>query len=118
MATRKVPELSGIEFNGHKSMVEYSKVLREILRDLAHETDFAGEEVRAVLSSQSGHPLLFGVDVRLRARKVAKRLHRVSELAAGGAIEAVKFYTEFRLQFGEALNPDRRPRGREFDFND
>jgi hypothetical protein len=119
MDTRsRIPELSGIEFTGHKSVVEYSKALREIQRDLSSETDFAAEEIRAVLSRQHGHPLLFGVDVRLRARKVAKRLHRVSELNAGAAIEAVKFYQEFRMQFAEAISPPKRPNGKAFDFDD
>lgn len=119
MATRnRIPELSGIEFTGHKSVVDYSKALREIQRDLSHETDFGAEEIRAVLSRQRGHPLLMGVDVRLRARKVAKRLHRVSELNAGAAVEAVKFYQEFRMQFAEAITPSRRPHGKAFDFED
>jgi hypothetical protein len=120
MATRnRIPELSGIEFTGHKAVVDYSKALRELQRDLSHETDYAAEEIQATLARQRGHPLLFGVDVRLRARKVAKRLHRVSELNAGAAIEAVKFYQEFRMQFGEVISPPKqRPNGKTFDFDD
>ena len=119
MAKRnRIPELSGIEFTGHKSVVDYSKALREVERDLAHEADFAAEEIQAVLSSQRGHPLLMGVDVRLRARKVAKRLHRVAELHAGAAVEAVKFYAEFRRQFAEVINPPKRTPGKAFDFED
>jgi hypothetical protein len=118
MATRnRIPELSGIEFNGHKSVMEYSRKLRELQRDMANETDFAGEEIQAVLSRQQGHPLLMGVDVRLRARKVAKRLHRVSELNAGAAVEAVKFYREFRIQFADVITPRRAP-AKAFDFDD
>jgi hypothetical protein len=118
MARSRVPELSGIEFKGHASVVEYSKALREINRDLSFEADFGAEELYAVLSRQRGHPLLFGLDVRLRARKVCKRLHRVSELNGGAAVEAVKFYQEFRLQFAEAITPSKKPPRDAFDFDD
>jgi hypothetical protein len=119
MAPRnRIPELSGIEFTGHQSVIDYSKALREINRDLAHETEFAAEELRAVLSRQQGHPLLFGIDVRLRARKVTKRLHRASELCGGAAVEAVKFYQEFRLQFAEVITPPRRAPAQAFDWDD
>jgi hypothetical protein len=118
MARDRIPELSGIEFTGHAAVTEYSKALRELLRDVSHEVEFGAEELYAVLSRQNGHPLLFGVDVKIRARKVVKRLHRVHELAAGGAIEAVKFYREFRMQFAEAINPPKKQPAKAFDFND
>jgi hypothetical protein len=117
-AKQRIPELSGIEFTGHAAITEYSKTLRALMRDLAYELDFAAEEIQAVLSRQRGHPLLFGIDVRLRARKVAKRLRRASELCAGAAVEAVKFYQEFRKQFAEVINPQRAKPRQAFDFND
>jgi hypothetical protein len=118
LARARIPELSGIEFTGHASVAEYSNELRNLLRDIAHEVDFGAEEIYVVLSRQRGHPLLFGIDVRFRARKVAKRLHRVEELVAGGAVEAVKFYREFRLQFADAINPPAHRPGPAFDFGD
>lgn len=115
----RIPELSGIEFTGHKSVADYAQNLRGLLRDVAHEVDFGAEEIYAVLSRQKdGHPLLFGVDTKLRARKVAKRLHRVEELVAGGAVEAVKFYREFRMQFAPVINPPKKQSAKAFDFND
>ena len=119
MAPRsRIPELEGIEFNGHKSVAEYAKAARGLCRDLAQEFDYSAEEIQVVLSKQKGHPLLMGVDTRLRARKVAKRLHRAAELAGGAAIESVKFYSEFRLQFGEVINPPKTKPKEAFDFND
>jgi hypothetical protein len=114
----RIPELESIEFTGHQSVARYAKEARALCRDLAHEFDFAGEELQAVLSRQKGHPLLMGVDIRLRARKVTKRLHRASELAAGAAVESVKLYQEFRLQFADAITPKDRKPAKAFDFND
>ena len=71
----------------------------------------------AVLSRQKGHPLLLGVDVRLRARRVARRLKRCAESAQGVATEAVRFNEEFRIQFADVITP-RPVRHQVFDFND
>lgn len=115
----KVPELSGIEFTGHSSLMAYAKAARQLFRDIAFELDFASGELYAVLCRQKGHPLLFGLDVRVRARRVCRRLDRMGQLASGGAIESVAFYREFRRQFAPVINPkperEKRP---EFDFND
>lgn len=117
-ARQRIPELSGIEFTGHTSVAQYGQELRALMRDCADETRFGAEEIYAVLSRQKGHPLLLGVDVRMRARRVARRLHRVSELNEGAAIEAVKFYHEFRRQFADVISPAPRRTRQMFDFND
>ena len=121
MATgrKRIPELEAIEFTGAKSIAAYSRSLRDLCRDIANECEFSGEEVIAVLSRQKGHPLLAGIDVRIRARRVAKRLFRVSQLQNGAAIESVKFNQEFKLQFADVINPkpDKAP-ARRFDFDD
>jgi hypothetical protein len=115
--SKRIPELQSIEFKGHKSVQRYSQALRDLNRDVAHEAEFAAEELQAVLARQKGHPLLAGLDVRLRARKVAKRLRRSAELSAGAAVEAVKLYAEFRAQFTEVIKPkEKKDKG--FDFND
>jgi hypothetical protein len=113
----RIPELEVIEFKGATSVAEYSRRLRSLGRDLAAEVSSAAEELEAVLSRQKGHPLLFGVDVRRRARRVARYLARAAELSAGVATEAVRFHYEFRVQFAEVLSPprDRKP---DFDFTD
>jgi hypothetical protein len=121
MATgrKRIPELESIEFTGASSLAEYSRALRNLSRDIANETEFAAEELLAVLSKQKGHPLLAGIDTRLRARRVAKRLYRASELYLGGAVEAVKLYQEFRKQFTDVIKPkaSKKP-ARLFDFDD
>lgn len=114
--SNRIPELETIEFKGASSIAEYSRAGRRIGRDLAAEFDQAAEEISAVLSRQKGHPLLLGVDVRLRARRVAKRLQRAAELANGLAVECVKFNTEFRVQFADVIAP-KKQKAKSFDFN-
>ncbi|WP_433188758.1 hypothetical protein [Actinoallomurus sp. CA-150999] len=117
MSRNRIPELEVIEFKGAQSIAEYSRKARALGRDLAAEFEAASEEIKAVLAAQSGHPLLFGIDVKMRARKVARRLRRAAELGQGIATEAVRFNSEFRIQFAEVINPRPR-RNKKFDFND
>jgi hypothetical protein len=116
--TTRIPELKGIEFTGHSSIKKYSVKLREIERAFSQELDWSTEELYAVLCQQKGHPMLAGVDVRLRARRVCRRLTRIAELHAGAAVEAVRFYTQFRTEFADVINPDKPKPRRAFDFND
>jgi hypothetical protein len=117
MARNRIPELEVIEFKGAKAIAEYSRKLRALGRDLAAETEASAEEVKAVLSAQKGHPMLFGADVKLKARKVSRRLKRAAELGQGIAVEAVKFNNEFRLQFAEVIYPQKKQK-KSFDFHD
>lgn len=114
---RRVAELGNVEFTGAKSITEYSKISRGICRDLAMEFEMAADEVYgALIASQKGHPALMGVDVKLRARRVRNRLRRASEAAKGAAVEVVKFHTQFRTEFADALNPPKaKPK---FNFKD
>jgi hypothetical protein len=104
----RIPELSGIEFTGHESVKDYAATLRGLFRDLAFEIEFGRSELYEVLSRQSGHPLLMGIDVKLRARRVCKRLDRAAALMGGGVTESVAFYREFRTQFAAAIQPDKK----------
>jgi len=114
--TGRIPELETIEFKGASSIAEYSRAGRRIGRDLAAEFDQAAQEIQVVLAHQKGHPLLMGVDVRLRARRVARRLERAAELANGLAVELVRFNAEFRVQFAEVLAPPKN-KPKSFDWN-
>jgi len=115
---RSIPELETIEFTGAQSVAVYSRGLRALARDLAVETAQAAEEIEVVLRRQGGHPLLLGLDTRIRARRVASRLRRCAECSNGLAIEAVRFNTEFRVQFADAIEPRRRKPRDTFDFED
>lgn len=116
--TRRIPELANIPFTGAKSITRYSQASRAICRDLSMEFEMAADEVYgALVASQKGHPALFGVDVKLRARRVRNRLRRAAEYAAGAAVEAVKFHAQFRREFADVLNPPKQPKSK-FDFKD
>jgi len=118
-AASKVPELSGIEFDGHAALRKYAEAARQLFRDIAFELDFSSGELYAVLSRQKGHPLLMGVDVKLRARRVCRRLDRMGQLSAGAAVESVHFYREFRRQFEMVIDPEKvKKPAKSFDFED
>ena len=116
MGERRIAELGAIEFEGAKDITLYARKGREVCRDLAMELEAAAEMVLGVLSKQNGHPLLLGLDVRIRARRVAKRLHRAAECAQGAGIEVVKFRSEFRYQFQHVINPPKTKS--KFDWDD
>jgi hypothetical protein len=105
----RIPELSGIEFTGHESVRDYAATLRGLFRDLAFEVEFGRGELYEVLSRQNGHPLLMGIDVKIRARRVCKRLDRLARLMGGGVTESVAFYRTFRQEFAPAIQPAKRP---------
>lgn len=118
MSWKRIPDLEVIEFKGAKSIADYSSKSRAIGRDLCFEFGAAAQEVQAVLAAQKGHPLLFGADAKLKARRVARRLNRMAELSQGLATEAVKFNSEFRIQFAEIIHPNKQRKPKKFDFND
>ncbi len=115
----RIPELANIPFTGSKSITAYSNEARNLCRDLAVEFDMAADEVYgALIASQKGHPLLLGVDVRLRARRVRNRLKRAAEHARGAAVESVKFHAQFRREFADILNPPKEKAKKKFDWKD
>lgn len=119
MPERRIAELAKIEFDGARSIAVYSRTGRDVCKDLASEFDWSAEEFQAVMKAQRGNPLLLGLDVYLRARRVAKRLKRARELARGAGVECVKFNAEFRKHFGDVIRPSQKPRQqRKFDWED
>lgn len=114
----RIPELNDIPFTGARSITAYSQAARRLCRDLAVELDMGADEVYAALIvSGKGHPALFGMDVKLRARRVRSRLKRASEHARGAAMEAVKFHTQFRKEFADVLSPPKKSK-KKFDWED
>lgn len=101
-----VPELEVIEFDGSESVAAYALTSRNHTRALSQEYEASAEDLYAVLCELGeGHPLAFGLDVKMRARRVRKRLERMAEMAAGLAVESVKFNLEYKKQFAELVNP-------------
>ncbi|MGA5764461.1 hypothetical protein [Nonomuraea bangladeshensis] len=111
MATaRKSPAgLDVIEFDGSESVAAYALTSRDHNRALSQEYEGAAEDLYAVLKELgTGHPLAFGIDVRHRAGKVAKRLERMAEMASWVAQESVLLNLEYRKQFAELVSPDKQ----------
>jgi hypothetical protein len=101
MADRKISELAEVEFTGSlgAAFFAYSKAANELGRRLRFELEMAASDSQAAMGTLHGNPLLFGLDVKLRARRVAKRLKRAQELAYGLSEESRKFYDSYRRHF-------------------
>jgi hypothetical protein len=97
----RIGELAAIDFTGNvgTQVVTYAKKSRGFARDLAAELDAGAEDARKAMNKLSGHPLLMGLDVRLRSRRVARRLTRAKECALAISAESIKFAAEYRKQF-------------------
>lgn len=100
---RNFGTLSAIEFTSPKDIAEYSSEGRSAARMMRDEFQGAAEDARAALKTLEGHPLLFGVDVRIKAWRVSNRLMRAAELCDGAAAEVVKFNADFRTHFIEPM---------------
>lgn len=110
MATaKKSPAgLDVIEFDGSESVAAYALASRDHNRALSQEYEGAAEDLYAVLRELGkGHPLAFGIDVKRRAGKVAKRLERMSEMASWVAVESVLLNAEYKKQFAELVSPEK-----------
>lgn len=97
----RIDQLGDIEFRGQvgKQVAKYAQATQRIGHDLAYTLDNDADRARKAMVKLRRHPLLGGVDVRLRARWVARRLKRARELAKGISAEAVKYQMEYRKQF-------------------
>lgn len=101
MSDRRIKELAEIEFEGslEEAFGEYADQLQKLARKLVFELEMAANDSQAAMSRLHGHPLLFGIDARMQARLVARRLKRAKEQAEGLAVEARAFKTAYRTQF-------------------
>ena len=113
---KRIPELSMIELKSTSGVADYCSASRNLARDFANELDSAGQELYATLSRMQGHPLAFGIDVKVKARKVRRRLHRARDLALGTGVECVKAWYTFQREFGPVLDPPKTQKQPAFDF--
>ncbi|MDN3356108.1 hypothetical protein [Actinomadura sp. DC4] len=103
----RIPELQSIEFKGSESVADYSRAGRDLARDLGYELHESAAELQAALAAQKGHPLLLGLDVKLRARRVAAHLKRAAEGQVGVAAALVKMNAEYKRQFVDPAQANR-----------
>jgi hypothetical protein len=110
MAVKKSPGgLDVIEFDGSESVAAYALTSRDHNRALSQEYEAAADDLYGLLKEiGSGHPLAFGIDVKHRAKKVAKRLERMAEMASWVAVESVLLNQEYKKQFAELVAPEKK----------
>jgi hypothetical protein len=106
----RLDEIANIEFHGKvpQKVSAYTVANQRFAHDLARELDAAGSAAEGAMRELKGHPLLRGIDVRRRARRVAGELADARELAQGISAEMVKFNLQFRQEFLEALADGER----------
>lgn len=107
----RIADLATVEFRGKKvgaQITEYAKKSQRLNRDLAAEFEAAAKDARKAMYGLKGHPALFGIDVKVRARWVSRRLERAKELAVALSAESVKFAAEYQRQFIEQAKANNR----------
>lgn len=104
MPNQKIPTLSGVEIRGTQDVALYSEAMRDICRAMAMEVDFTAAELQSVLG-RAGTSLTDKFTARMKARKVTRRLRRARDLLNGAAIEAVKFWATYRMEYDPVLRP-------------
>ncbi|MFC4536995.1 hypothetical protein [Sphaerisporangium dianthi] len=113
----RIPELSTIEINSTSALKKYVDASRALARDFSVELEWGAEEITAVLTATGkGNPWLMGVDVKWRARRVAARARRAAELQRGAAVELVRLWQDFVIQFAPALEKHKQA-AKTFDFD-
>lgn len=109
-AEKRLDDIADCEFTGKGiagKIADYARLSQEFAHDLARELGNAEHAALAALRQLSGHPLLMGVDVKWRARRVTRVLREARELCEGISAECVAFNMQFRAEFADALSGKR-----------
>ncbi|KAB2341871.1 hypothetical protein [Actinomadura rudentiformis] len=98
---RRIESLGDIEFNDRvsRSVSEYAKQTQRLARDMASELDVGATAAHSAMLKLRFHPRLQHLNVRWRARRVARHLARARDLAQGISAEAVRFNLQYRREF-------------------
>ncbi|MFI7632444.1 hypothetical protein [Microbispora rosea] len=115
----RIPELSTIEIRSTSALRKYVDETRRLARDFARELEFGAEEIQAVLvATGKGNPWLVGLDVKIRAKRIAKRAARAADLQRGTAAEMTRLWTDFMVQFAPALGNSPEKAKKQFKFDE
>jgi hypothetical protein len=115
-AEQRLDDIADTEFVGKSiagRVAQYATLTQQFAHDLARELAASSEAAETAMRRLRGHPLLAGVDVRLRARRVSRVLREARELCEGVSAECVAFNVQFRTEFADALRGKRK--GKEYD---
>lgn len=109
-AEKRIDEIADCEFVGKNiagQIARYAELTQQFAHDMARELAVAEEAASAAMRQLKGHPMLVGVDVRWRARRVTRVLREARELCQGISGECVAFNVQFRREFAHALRDKR-----------
>ena len=104
---RNVRAIAEIELRGTEDIAAYSVSLKDLLTALAIELDLTARELQSTLEHSTGTALDRGI-ARLKARKVARRLHRARDLIQGAATEGARFWTTYRTEYEDLIHPGKK----------
>ncbi|MFB4307023.1 hypothetical protein [Actinomadura sp. GTD37] len=104
MGRRTISELNDIQFDGSigEAMHEYGERLRGLSLRWAFEFEAAAGDAEAAMSSLDGRWWALGIDTKVRARKVARRLVRAQEMAHAMGDQGGKLHRVYLRHFPEA----------------
>jgi len=117
-AGQRLDDIADCEFVGKDlpgRIAQYATLTQQFAHDLARELSNAEEAAFAAMQQLRGHPLLAGLDVRWRARRVTRVLREARELCEGVSAECVAFNVQFRQEFADALRTKRDKKTKEYD---
>lgn len=109
-AEQRINEIADCEFVGRDiagQIARYATLTQRFAHDLARELATAEEAAMAAMRQLKGHPMLGGIDLRWRARRVTRVLREARELCQGISAECVAFNVQFRQEFADALGGKR-----------
>jgi len=110
-ALQRIDRIANITFGGKKianQIAQYAQENQRFAHDMARELDAAAAAAEAAMLDLKGHPALLGLDVQARAWWVSRHLREARELCEGLSAEMVKFNTQFRQEFIEAVENAKR----------
>jgi hypothetical protein len=94
---RSVDNLSKMELAGTEDFNKYLLECKNVCKALAIETGSRADEIQAILiENTKGFDRLAG---RMKARKVARQLKRVSEAAQRGMIHSARTWAVYRREY-------------------
>lgn len=116
-AEARIDEIADCAFTGEKvaeRIAQYARLNQMLAHDVARALATAEEAAVAAMLQLKGHPLLAGVDVRWRARRVARVLREARELCKGVSAESVAFNMQFRNELAHLLRTERDVKTKEY----
>lgn len=109
-ALRAIDKIADMTFLGKvpRKVADYAAANQRFARDMARELDAAASAAEAAMGELKGHPLLAGLDVAARAWWVSRHLREAREICQGLSAEMVKFNIQFRQEFIEGTDAEKR----------